>query len=310
MSGSVQRGYLQRLAATAVQPQPRVHPFATRFPASHFPANRLPSTRFDSSQGAESTSSPLSLESSSEIVLPAPPASPLLGHASELRSSGPTEAAASMPATHADATRVDAIRAVDDRPYSSTSRSAPPAALSTAADRAEHASPATFQPLLPGQGIAAPPLAPTIVSAAQNLGTVAEASAGVRPVPPSAQSGASAAAPATSAPTPWNFTPLVAASVSASTAISGPAGNNGPQSRLSSRRDTPPSVPTTPSRRSIAPAVKPQRNQAASSDDIQIHIGRIEVIAVPPPAPRPVPAPARKSLSLDEYLQGSHGRSA
>ncbi len=43
------------------------------------------------------------------------------------------------------------------------------------------------------------------------------------------------------------------------------------------------------------------------ADEIQIHIGRIEVTAVPPPAPPPVRAPARKSISLDEYLKRKHG---
>jgi hypothetical protein len=50
------------------------------------------------------------------------------------------------------------------------------------------------------------------------------------------------------------------------------------------------------------------RPAQSQSDDIQIHIGRIEVIAVPPPAPRPAPAPARKGLSLDEYLSRRNGR--
>jgi hypothetical protein len=43
-------------------------------------------------------------------------------------------------------------------------------------------------------------------------------------------------------------------------------------------------------------------------DDIQIQIGRIEVVAVPPPAPRPAAAPARKSLNLEEYLKRGRGR--
>jgi hypothetical protein len=42
--------------------------------------------------------------------------------------------------------------------------------------------------------------------------------------------------------------------------------------------------------------------RSAQSDDIQIHIGRIEVTAVAQPAPRPAAAPARKAMSLDEYL--------
>ena len=43
-------------------------------------------------------------------------------------------------------------------------------------------------------------------------------------------------------------------------------------------------------------------------DEIQIHIGRIEVIAMPPAAPRPVAAPARKTQTLDEYLRQKNGR--
>jgi hypothetical protein len=42
--------------------------------------------------------------------------------------------------------------------------------------------------------------------------------------------------------------------------------------------------------------------RSAQSDDIQIHIGRIEVTAVAQPTPRPVAAPARKAMSLGEYL--------
>jgi hypothetical protein len=51
----------------------------------------------------------------------------------------------------------------------------------------------------------------------------------------------------------------------------------------------------------------PQRREQHDTDEIYIHIGRIEVAAIAPPAPRPTPTPARKSLSLDEYLRGSHG---
>jgi hypothetical protein len=58
-----------------------------------------------------------------------------------------------------------------------------------------------------------------------------------------------------------------------------------------------------------APSVEPRRlsrNRQADRgerqpDDIQIHIGRIEVVAVAPPPPRVPKAPDR-SLSLDEYL--------
>jgi hypothetical protein len=39
------------------------------------------------------------------------------------------------------------------------------------------------------------------------------------------------------------------------------------------------------------------------ADDIQIHIGRIEVTAVPPAPTRPAVQPVRKSLRLDDYLR-------
>lgn len=43
-------------------------------------------------------------------------------------------------------------------------------------------------------------------------------------------------------------------------------------------------------------------------DEIQIHIGRIEVTAMPPAPARAEPRPARKSPSLDEYLKRGEGR--
>ena len=46
---------------------------------------------------------------------------------------------------------------------------------------------------------------------------------------------------------------------------------------------------------------RPQAGLARTSDDIQIHIGRIEVTAVHPPAPRATKTPDR-GLSLDSYL--------
>ncbi|MFZ0745571.1 MAG: hypothetical protein WAM85_14260 [Terracidiphilus sp.] len=50
----------------------------------------------------------------------------------------------------------------------------------------------------------------------------------------------------------------------------------------------------------------PMPPREAAIEDIQIHIGRIEVVAVPPPVPRAA-ASARRGMTLDEYLQ-RHGR--
>ena len=49
--------------------------------------------------------------------------------------------------------------------------------------------------------------------------------------------------------------------------------------------------------------------RSAQSDDIQIHIGRIEVTAVAQPTPRSAAAAARKAMSFDEYL-GRRSRGA
>ncbi|MGO9394018.1 MAG: hypothetical protein ACLP7A_05335 [Desulfobaccales bacterium] len=75
---------------------------------------------------------------------------------------------------------------------------------------------------------------------------------------------------------------------------------------------------TFPENRQVLPAQKSralhfakaaQRAEAERTpDEIQIHIGRIEVTAVPPPAPRPAPKVERKSVNLDEYLKGRQGR--
>jgi hypothetical protein len=48
-----------------------------------------------------------------------------------------------------------------------------------------------------------------------------------------------------------------------------------------------------------------QHSAAAKPDEVHIHIGRIEVTAVPPPAPTAIRRPVRKSPTLDEYLRRS-----
>jgi hypothetical protein len=61
--------------------------------------------------------------------------------------------------------------------------------------------------------------------------------------------------------------------------------------------------------RNAADTMAARMRSPIQPEDIQIHIGRIEVIAVPPPAPRPAATPQRRGQSLDEYLSGSNGRS-
>jgi hypothetical protein len=52
------------------------------------------------------------------------------------------------------------------------------------------------------------------------------------------------------------------------------------------------------------------RRPEREADEIHIHIGRIEVMAVQPPPARPASQPARKSLRLDEYLKRSRERAS
>jgi hypothetical protein len=53
-----------------------------------------------------------------------------------------------------------------------------------------------------------------------------------------------------------------------------------------------------------------RRSQPAQRepDEIHIHIGRIEVAAIPQQAPRPAATAARRSLNLSDYLKHSSGR--
>jgi hypothetical protein len=56
------------------------------------------------------------------------------------------------------------------------------------------------------------------------------------------------------------------------------------------------------------PFIRNQHNQRAPEPSVEIHIGRIEVLAVQPPAP-PAPTPRRdRTTSLTEYLAGRNGR--
>jgi hypothetical protein len=62
-------------------------------------------------------------------------------------------------------------------------------------------------------------------------------------------------------------------------------------------------------KRQQAPISQPSRPVQAQPEEIQIHIGRIEVLAVPQVASRPAATPARKGLNLDDYLSRRNGRS-
>lgn len=71
-------------------------------------------------------------------------------------------------------------------------------------------------------------------------------------------------------------------------------------------------IPAQPAQKQVAtrlqqPAFRDRQTEPAQEPSIEIHIGRIEVLAVQPPAPA-VPAPRRdRSTSLADYLAGRNG---
>ncbi len=77
-----------------------------------------------------------------------------------------------------------------------------------------------------------------------------------------------------------------------------------------------PAATPEPMRTIAIRSVRPEREEhgaaketvRAASEEIQIHIGRIEVIAAATPAPRATAPPASRSTSLEEYLKHRSGR--
>jgi hypothetical protein len=74
------------------------------------------------------------------------------------------------------------------------------------------------------------------------------------------------------------------------------------------RRELPQPAPSTAKKHIPQLASGKTAAQANTSEEIQIHIGRIEVIAVPPPGTA-APAPSRsRATSLEDYLRRRNGR--
>lgn len=73
---------------------------------------------------------------------------------------------------------------------------------------------------------------------------------------------------------------------------------------------TPPATPPHEPLRRAAPAAGAlHRTSAAAPPEIQIHIGRVEVVATAPAPVRPAGPPARRATSLDDYLKRHNGGS-
>jgi len=230
------RGFLQRVAASVVQPKPSVHPFI------------------------ESIYSPAKS----------------LGH--------------EAPQLHHDESSVSASPAARNLAFQSIPETQTRVA-STTAHRHPPSDPTPFEPLLPERmrQIIQPPrqFEPNEPSSDPSASTPRRADSPLR-----LDSASQESAP--------EFIPIVL--------------NSSP------RTGTPEATPASPRTsnepyavqariiRQTQPSPNAARAPQTPPDEIQINIGRIEVIAVPPPAPRPAAAPARKGLSLDEYLSRGNGR--
>jgi hypothetical protein len=82
----------------------------------------------------------------------------------------------------------------------------------------------------------------------------------------------------------------------------------GPITRPAARA-VPPANQQPPAPRFAAPNLARPAEDARSPDEVQIHIGRIEVTAVqPPPAAPPPTRPRRGAMSLADYLKQRNGR--
>ena len=76
------------------------------------------------------------------------------------------------------------------------------------------------------------------------------------------------------------------------------------QATVETRRLSPAIFPRGRSQTLVNPA-RGRRSASNEADEVHIHIGRIEVTAVPPAAPPAIPKPVRRSPNLDEYLSRS-----
>jgi hypothetical protein len=263
-------GYLQRVTASAVRSQPRVHPFVESiFPASRreepqafvFQANTQPGTQMAEVPSTKAFTPVMPSNQpapdsalSSDTAHPRPDPRPKLN---------PVESV-STPAT--------------EPPALSTPGSVAFPVATISADGN------VFQPLLPHPG-----------QRAQESNTSLPALPAT-PAPGSAVRSSSSSRA-------WIYESIVPQGVPMPSASA-----QGPRPAETAKQDLPGRTPHINSHRAAAPNAPVRRAPQSQTDEIQIHIGRIEVIAVPPPAPRAVPAPARKALSLDEYLGRNGGR--
>jgi hypothetical protein len=274
-------GILQRIAASAIRPQPRVHPFVESiFAAPHEEGFAAPILQQQiQSAGVLSPNSPTQGGQASQSV-----------SVEESAVETPIELLNQRSAQHG--TRVPPLTSAASAPGSA---SLPTAVVAVGRE--------SFQPLLP---LPAPPKQEKEARTLPLQATAVPESA----ARPTAQEWPSSANPADASSPAWSFAPLVyevGDDGSPTSAVAAGAARSG----IAARRDSPvPASSAVPGRGygSAARNDRGQRTPQPHADEIQIHIGRIEVIATPPPAPRVVPTPARRSQSLDEYLRRSNGR--
>jgi hypothetical protein len=269
-------GYLQRIAASAIRQQPHVHPFVESIYAA---GRRQEAPGFVSQAEAPSPGMPTPGSSSPGLPSSHPSAS-----------IPPSEPSGQSSAPGVE---VPSHRGPRTPRVAGTAPSQPPAMPQPSNGElpveTNSSASQTFRPLLPLPGTR------------QQEAEMAHPARS--PVPASAPAAPHSGASPSRA---WAFQPILE-QVVAGHVSSAPVPPDSPHP-AAAKRDIPVLASRATPRLAAAPIAPTRRAAPTQAQDIQIHIGRIEVVAVPPPAPRMAPPPARKGLTLDEYLSRGNGR--
>jgi hypothetical protein len=124
----------------------------------------------------------------------------------------------------------------------------------------------------------------------------------------SSKSASDSKAEAPAAPRPWDYEPLIASGAPMPSRSVAEAQGPQPSEPVRFPSELEATSRRASARQTVSSSNASQMRSPIQAEDIQIHIGRIEVIAVPPPSARPAAAPVRRGQSLDEYLRSSNGR--
>jgi hypothetical protein len=303
-AGAVMSGFLQRLTSSAIRRQTSLHPLVgpvyaaarrDETPASQFPEETQTVVFRPSENTSARAQSPVSTASQTASFQPFTPDSAQLQNARGVRSDTTHENAAANSAANHSSRRADSS-GIENSVLSFMDSGAFHPLLARSSD--SHRESRSGSESLSEE---------TVADFASGKNAADEPSRGFN-----SASDSMAKTPAGSQP--WQYEPLLPAGTPmpshSAEAAQGPRPSEQarftPDLQAASQRAAANDALT---RRNAADAMAARMRAPIQPEDIQIHIGRIEVIAVPPPAPRPAPTSQRRGQSLDEYLSRSNGRS-